>query len=108
MGDATGTRGRDLGMLRRMTWAPALGEGLGGVHPGGSARGEGLDGFALGVIAVVLPLISKELGLSPVWSGLIAASTLVGIFFGSPVVGWLSDRIGRGALLIIELGSLLG
>src|SRR3954452_2819634 len=85
MADATGTRGRDLGMLRRMTWATALGEGL--------------DGFDLGVIAVVLPLISKELGLSPVWSGLIAASTLVGIFFGSPVVGWLSDRMGRRTLL---------
>jgi len=93
MGDATGTRGRDLGMLRRMTWATALGEGL--------------DGFDLGVIAVVLPLISKELGLSPVWSGLIAASTLVGIFFGSPVVGWLSDRIGRRTLFTIDIGSFV-
>jgi putative MFS transporter len=58
MTDAAGAGdrgGRDLGMLRRMTWATAVGEGL--------------DGFDLGIIAVVLPLISKDLGLSPVWSG---------------------------------------
>ena len=57
-----------MGMLRRMTAATAIGEGL--------------DGFDLGIIAVVLPLITADLGLTPVWSGLIAASTLVGIFFG--------------------------
>ena len=68
-----------MAMLRRMTAATAVGEGL--------------DGFDLGIIAVVLPLITADLGLTPVWSGLIAASTLVGIFFGSPIVGWLSDRI---------------
>jgi putative MFS transporter len=91
---ATGDRGgRDLGMLRRMTWATAVGEGL--------------DGFDLGIIAVVLPLISKDLGLSPVWSGLIAASTLIGIFFGSPLVGWLSDRIGRRTLFTIDIASFV-
>ena len=85
--------GRDTAMLRRMTWATAVGEGL--------------DGFDLGVIAVVLPLITKDLGMSPVWSGLIAASTLVGIFFGSPVVGWLSDRIGRRTLFTVDIASFV-
>ena len=85
--------GRDQGMLRRMTWATAVGEGL--------------DGFDLGIIAVVLTLITKDLGLTPVWSGLIAASTLVGIFFGSPVVGWLSDRIGRRTLFTVDIASFV-
>lgn len=96
MADATNAGrapGRDLGMLRRMTWATAVGEGL--------------DGFDLGIIAVVLPFITQELGMSPVWSGLIAASTLVGIFFGSPVVGWLSDRIGRRKLFTIDIASFV-
>src|SRR4051794_40136988 len=93
MADATGTRGRDMGMLRRMTAATAIGEGL--------------DGFDLGIIAVVLPLITKDLGLTPVWSGLIAASTLVGIFFGSPIVGWLSDRIGRRTLFTIDIAAFV-
>jgi MFS transporter, putative metabolite transport protein len=82
-----------MGMLRRMTAATAIGEGL--------------DGFDLGIIAVVLPLITKDLGLTPVWSGLIAASTLVGIFFGSPIVGWLSDRIGRRTLFTIDIAAFV-
>jgi putative MFS transporter len=85
--------GRDLGMLRRMTWATAIGEGL--------------DGFDLGIIAVVLPLITTDLGLTPVWSGLIAASTLVGIFFGSPLVGLLADRVGRRTLFTIDIGTFV-
>ena len=93
MAEATAGRGRDMAMLRRLTWATAIGEGL--------------DGFDLGVIAVVLPLITRELGLTPVWSGLIAASTLVGIFFGSPVVGWLSDRIGRRTLFTIDIATFV-
>lgn len=80
-------------MLRRMTAATAIGEGL--------------DGFDLGIIAVVLPLITTELGLTPLWAGLIAASTLVGIFFGSPIVGWLSDRIGRRALFTIDIAAFV-
>ena len=80
---------RDMGMLRRMTAATAIGEGL--------------DGFDLGIIAVVLPLITTELGMNPVESGLVAASTLVGIFFGSPVVGALSDRLGRQTLFRIDI-----
>jgi putative MFS transporter len=82
-----------MAMLRRMTAATAVGEGL--------------DGFDLGIIAVVLPLITADLGLTPVWSGLIAASTLVGIFFGSPIVGWLSDRIGRRTLFTIDIATFV-
>lgn len=89
----TTSGGRDLGMLRRMTLAAALGEGL--------------DGFDLGIIAVVLPLITQDLGMSPVESGLVAASTLVGIFFGSPLVGWLSDRIGRRTLFTIDIACFV-
>jgi MFS transporter, putative metabolite transport protein len=76
-------------MLRRMTAATAIGEGL--------------DGFDLGIIAVVLPVIATELGMSPVESGLVAASTLVGIFFGSPIVGALSDRWGRRTLFSVDI-----
>lgn len=93
MADSTRTGGRDRGMLRRMTWAAALGEGL--------------DGYDLGIIAVVLPLITQELGMTPVWSGLVAASTLIGIFFGSPLVGWLSDRIGRRTLFTIDIACFV-
>lgn len=89
MSDTVTDKPRDVGFLRRMTLA--------------TAWGEGLDGYDLGVISVVLVLITQELGLSPLWSGLIAASTLIGIFIGAPAAGWLSDRIGRKRLFTIDI-----
>ena len=68
-----------------------------------TAFGEGLDGYDLGVISVVLPLIITEFGLSPVQAGLLGASTLIGIFFGAPVFGYLTDRFGRRKIFILDL-----
>lgn len=68
-----------------------------------TAWGEGLDGYDLGAISVVLPLISKELGISSVWAGLIGASTLIGIFFGGPVFGYLTDKFGRRRLFTFDI-----
>lgn len=69
-----------------------------------TAWGEGLDGYDLGGISVVLALlIAPELHLSPLWTGLIAASSLIGIFFGAPIFGWVSDRFGRRWLFTADL-----
>jgi putative MFS transporter len=67
------------------------------------AWGEGVDGFDLGILAVVLPSLMKELDVSPVEAGLIGASSLIGLFFGAPLVGLLSDRYGRKNLFTIDL-----
>src|SRR5215831_2134915 len=72
-----------------------------------TALGEGLDGYDLGIISVVLPTIAHELNLSVVMLGLIGASTLIGIFFGSPTVGWLTDRFGRRKLFTIDIISFV-
>ncbi len=77
------------GFLRRITLA--------------TAWGEGLDGYDLGIISVVLVLINKELGVSPGVIGLIAASSLIGIFVGGPVFGWLTDRLGRRRMFTFDL-----
>ena len=81
------------GFLRRVTAATALGEGL--------------DGYDLGIISVVLPAIAHELDLGVVMIGLIGASTLIGIFFGSPIFGWLTDRYGRRTLFTIDIISFV-
>jgi len=77
------------GFLRRVTAATAFGEGL--------------DGYDLGAISVVLPIITHELGLGAVMVGLIGASTLIGIFIGGPVVGYLTDRFGRKRLFTLDV-----
>jgi putative MFS transporter len=72
-----------------------------------TALGEGLDGYDLGIISVVLPAIAHELDLGVVMLGLIGASTLIGIFIGSPTVGWLTDRYGRRTLFTIDIVSFV-
>ena len=84
-----GSSGADKGFLARLTAATAFGEGL--------------DGYDLGGISVVLPFIVADLALSSVQEGLIAASTLAGIFFGAPLFGYLTDRFGRRKIFILDL-----
>lgn len=91
--DETTTSEPGRGFLRRMTLA--------------TAWGEGLDGYDLGVLSVVLPLISTGLGVSPLWAGLIGASSLIGIFVGSPLAGLLTDRFGRRRLFLIDIAAFL-
>jgi putative MFS transporter len=69
-----------------------------------TAWGEGLDGYDLGGISVVLALlIAPQLHLSPWWTGLIGSSSLIGIFFGAPIFGWVTDRFGRRWLFTADL-----
>ncbi|MGI8696162.1 MAG: MFS transporter [Mycobacteriales bacterium] len=83
----------DKGFLRRVTAATAFGEGL--------------DGYDLGAISVVLPLISHEFNLSAAVEGLLGASTLIGIFLGGPIVGYLTDRFGRRKLFTLDVVSFI-
>ncbi len=62
-----------------------------------------MDGYDLGTISVVLPLITSDLHLSAAWSGLIGASTLIGIFLGGPIFGAITDLIGRKATFTVDL-----
>ncbi|WP_321782666.1 MFS transporter [Paraburkholderia sp. J94] len=66
-----------------------------------------IDGFILGGVGVVMPAITESLRLSLAWQGLIGASTLIGIFFGAPIGGYLADRIGRKPMFIVTLGIFL-
>lgn len=75
--------------LRRLTWATACGEGL--------------DGFDLGIISVVIVTIGNDLQLTPLESGLVGASSLIGILVGAPLFGHFTDRWGRQKLFIIDM-----
>jgi len=68
-----------------------------------AAWGEGLDGYDLGSISVALPAITMALGLSPVMAGLIGASSLIGIFIGAPLAGFLTDRFGRRIVFTVDI-----
>lgn len=89
VGIAPDRLGQNKGFLRRITLA--------------TAWGEGLDGYDLGIISVVVVVISKDLGISPGVLGLIGASSLIGIFFGGPIFGYLTDRFGRRRMFTFDI-----
>jgi hypothetical protein len=48
------------------------------------------DGHILGIIAIALSPLSKEIRLTPGWQGLIAAASLVRMFIGGSFFGFLT------------------
>lgn len=68
-----------------------------------SAAGMFLDGFDLTVIAVALPLLVKQWHISAGLSGLVGASSVIGMLVGSVWLGHLTDRIGRRAMYLVDL-----
>jgi putative MFS transporter len=63
-----------------------------------------LDGYILGIIGPVSDTMAADLSLSPLWVGLIAAGPLLGIFLGSPLGGWATDKFGRKPMFIVDMG----
>jgi putative MFS transporter len=58
------------------------------------------DGYALGIIGAVLPVLNTSMRLSGVWQGLLGASALIGLLVGSILLGRVADAIGRQKLYL--------
>jgi putative MFS transporter len=65
------------------------------------------DGYLLGIIAVALPLLTPELRVDDLWTGLIASSVLVGVFVGGAVFGPITDRMGRHLMYTLNLVAFM-
>jgi MFS transporter, putative metabolite transport protein len=72
-----------------------------------SSGGPFLDGYILSVIGVALVQITPALHLTTAWEGLIASSTLIGMFVGGFLGGYLTDRFGRQLLYTWDLAAIL-
>ncbi|MFJ3483140.1 MFS transporter [Pseudomonas sp. NPDC090202] len=66
-----------------------------------SGGGSFVDGYVLSIIGIAMMQVTSALGLSEFWQGMIAASALMGVFFGGFVGGWLTDRLGRKKVYFI-------
>ncbi len=66
-----------------------------------SGGGSFVDGYVLSIIGVAMVQMSAGLDLSSFWQGMIAASALIGIFFGGFLGGWLTDHFGRKRVFFV-------
>jgi multidrug resistance protein len=68
-----------------------------------------IDLVGFGIVLPILPRYAEELRASPGVIGLVVASFSVAQMVGAPVIGRLSDRIGRKPVLILSLvGTAVG
>jgi putative MFS transporter len=61
----------------------------------GSTGGVFADGFGLGIIGIALTLAGPQMGLGPIWLGLLGGASLGGLFAGALLTGLAADRYGR-------------
>src|ERR1700693_3635845 len=65
------------------------------------------DGYGLGIIGISLSHAPPQLGLSPVWMGLLGGASLFGLFAGALLTGPAADRFGRRPIFAYNM-ALLG
>ncbi|MBN1178417.1 MAG: MFS transporter, partial [Anaerolineae bacterium] len=66
-----------------------------------------LDLLGYSLFLPLLPYYAETLGATPVLTGILVASNALAQFFASPIVGRLSDRLGRRPLLIFSIVGTL-
>lgn len=66
-----------------------------------SGGGWFMDGYILSIIGITMVPMSEALHLSSSAEGLVAASALIGMFFGGFLGGWLTDYLGRKKLYFV-------
>lgn len=66
-----------------------------------------IDGYALGIVAVALSVMNKQVDMSPAMSALIGMGTLAGMFVGSLLGGPITDALGRKTMFVLDFIFIL-
>ena len=64
------------------------------------------DGYGLGIIGISLSRAPPQLGLNPVWMGLLGGASLFGLFAGALFTGPAADRFGRRPIFACNMAVL--
>jgi len=68
-----------------------------------------VDVFGFTLVLPLLPFYAEHLGASPLMVGFITASFAICQFIAGPILGRISDRVGRKPVLIVsQIGTLIG
>nr|WP_302981780.1 MFS transporter [Plesiomonas shigelloides] len=65
-----------------------------------------LDGYVLVIIGVALEQLTPALHLDAEWIGLLGAATLAGLFIGTTLFGYISDKVGRRKMFLIDIVAI--
>ncbi|MEW1718881.1 MFS transporter [Streptomyces sp. NPDC093109] len=71
-----------------------------------SSGGPFIDGYAIAIIGVAFTTLTPALDMTTGDKGLVAAASLIGIFFGGAIFGYVTDKIGRHVMYIADLAAL--
>lgn len=72
-----------------------------------AAGGKLCDGWILAVIGIALPLSTVGLGVSATMEALIGSASLIGLFIGGLLFGWVTDKVGRKKMFLATLATFL-
>ena len=72
-----------------------------------ASGGPFLEGYVLGIIGVALLQIIPEMSINDHWAGLIGVASIVGLFVGASVGGYLTDRIGRRKMFVLDVSAII-
>src|SRR5579884_2579282 len=64
-----------------------------------------LDLLAFGIILPILPFYALHFGATGVWVGALLTAYSAAQFIGAPLLGRLSDRVGRRPVLLLSLAG---
>lgn len=68
-----------------------------------SSGGPFIDGYALTIIGIALITLEPAMALSTTEVGLVGAASLIGVFVGGGVFGYVTDKVGRQVMYIADL-----
>ncbi|EZH65899.1 metabolite transporter [Bacillaceae bacterium JMAK1] len=71
---------------------------------GGSAF---IDGYVIGIIAIALSVFTTQFNVSSLMMGIVAASVFIGMFIGGTIGGYITDKIGRKKMFILDTVIIL-
>lgn len=69
--------------------------------------GEFCDGYILSIIGVALPIVTSDFDLGSTMSGLVGSATLLGMFVGGLVFGYVTDRVGRQKVYLFDIAAFI-
>jgi len=69
--------------------------------------GEFCDGYILSIIGVALPLLTGAFHMSGAAAGLLGSASLVGMFFGGLIFGYVTDRVGRQKVYLADIAAFI-